>query len=351
MKYISFALLASLLLVAAAGPQALAQEPGFDPTKTLMDVPTSNQYHPSKRGKSRTHPAYREYGGAVVPLDNNPGGRDNDPDVHAPLIHPSYIRENLRIPEWIKEGNNLAQPAGFTVSLTGFGSQVGLKLKATGQISGCSEMEMLQYTTTINGIIMDIKVLGYHDPAVDPYFNPDACNLQPQRVETDIPLTRESLAGIQIIRLQSGFVMDTYRVVLGQDDLRLLPEKKKMFKPLVDAKVPDPLWRQFYPDNTVVLFSNAASGKGPSRKEIEALAASRGLKPMEEVFTSFTPPTTKRGIYYFVDGGDGVVSRLYGDRPVAIGRAVAYKKVRTQDGLVKRPGYVDVYARLPQGYE
>lgn len=188
--------------------------------------------------------------------------------------------------------------------------QFVLRLTAGDGVSGCARISNPAYEVTFQDIYMDVKVDEYvvdmrHQTGASHY----ACNQTYQLPTVQIPLSRDDLRNrkIQRIRFNNGPYIDYYDVYLDDHRVQLLPAEseipgKARYRPQKINNVRNPLLHWFYPEGTVILYvPDASSSDKDVRASLDAMAASKGLEPLEKWIPEFQPPVLKAGYYYYVD--------------------------------------------------
>lgn len=213
-------------------------------------------------------------------------------------------------------------------------------------MSGCPPLKNISQETTFEN---DAVVITLDTLAVDntdfPYYK---CNGKQLTPHADVILNRNDLADKQVkyMRLMSGPYRDTYDLTLTGEYVSIA--RSKDFKnsgimrqqSLYGLRDSMKLW--FYPAGTVMLYAPGTDIKNPQLAEkIYALASSRGLIPLEEIYPDFKPPLVKNDFYYYVDKtgntGEGTFGTVNIDHTV-YGLKADYPTYREIPVMAKLPG-------------
>lgn len=226
-----------------------------------------------------------------------------------------------------------------------------LRLEAKDGISGCAKLSPLSYEVSFSGIYMDVTISDYtvdmRNPGKTTLYG---CAFAPQTPAADIPLNISDIKdkGTKRIRFHADGLLEYYDIKYTDSHITLAlspdgPPGPKRYRPLAANGIKDPLTFWFYPQNTLVLYAPAARKDENMGAAIEAFARTKGLTPLQEIYSDFSPPLAPPAFYYYVDSTGFFNGLVIGES----GSAVGTLNINRKTG----PDVLYLFARRPGRYE
>lgn len=229
-------------------------------------------------------------------------------------------------------------------------SNFTLRLTGKQATSACATVGPIDYEMTQSASVLEITIHGY---SLQGQRRPKNCTPVTGVPTVNIPLNGAELKykGVTAIRFDTGLGFETFTLDIEKEYARLHPGKNDTDQTVMEmarvSGVIDPLYRWFYPTNTIVLYAPKASKDTDIQDEIARFAQSHNLKPLSDKLPDFTPPLAGNDYYYYVDKS-GKYAKV---APAQIGTITVKEKTYGLHDDVWKDKTLAVYARTPRMYE
>jgi len=227
--------------------------------------------------------------------------------------------------------------------------------------SGCVDISDYAFKTEYRDLYLDIEILGVTmDMRDQPQYAHFQCDLDAKTPTADIVMNRQDLVKNQTqqIRMHNGTDTNYYNVELYPNKVMVLPDASeaglvRRFKPHGKAGKKTSLVYWFYPLGTVMLWVPGEEGHKPEMAgKLREFAESKGLVPLETIFSGFESPLTDAKYQYYVDTAGTMTGN---DPELADGKPIGtIATTKLVYGLEKdeyEPAEITVYGKTPGMYE
>lgn len=190
--------------------------------------------------------------------------------------------------------------------------QFGIQMSVPDMVSGCYTLTPLEYEANfVDPYYLDIKVKKYRRIPPEGTEATQKCDRQNKMSTALMVLSKKDLEkrGTQEIRFTTEVASDTYKILLDDTQIALVPKSMVVFKGQgMSGPLKDRLIHTFSSNKMVVLQVPMASAGENLNDQILSLAYSRGLTPVQGSEVSWN--NNGRASYYFMDQGGLVASQI-----------------------------------------
>jgi len=240
-----------------------------------------------------------------------------------------------------------------------------LRIVSPGTVSGCLNMKKAEITYKIIGhtIALDLTEAEVDVDRSTVRTAQYQCDLSSQTSMTDVTLNLDEVRNRKIdkISLKSKTVgkfvdvkleiQDKYVKISSALD-NICFGRRFLHRRKTEEENSFTFW--FYPEQTLALSSNALdmTANKEALTKIKTLAREKGLTPLEEIFTDFTPSPYNHDKVYVVDEKNLYRNDLKKqDDRVLIGNVTSAEVFTGPEGPYNKTIEKHVYARIPGIYE
>jgi len=238
---------------------------------------------------------------------------DEEEDQGPKVLNPYDDKYKVDIKADASEGTSLVPNyvyyAGFIRKPESSADDLNLQIISPGMIMGCLHMESPSIEPVKIGPALHLKITdGFIAPDNETirYFHYD-CKQSSGTSQMHMTFSKKQLKedGIEklvVVTEQLGAFND---VALDMNDQRTILTSKvrdlsHLGLPLTGSEEIFTFWH--YPENTMVLLSSATDLRDKNTmRAVKNLARSKGLTPLDEIFTGFTPRYEQSNLLYVVD--------------------------------------------------
>lgn len=240
--------------------------------------------------------------------------------VNISIVHPAYMDEN----------------------------QFGIQMAVPDVVSGCYTLTPLEYEAKFaQPDSLNIRVKHYR--RIAPQGANARCDTRNKMATALMVLDKKDLRarGTKEINFSTEAARDTYRIVLGDNRLELIPQSMMVFKaPGLTGELKDRLVYTFASSKMVALQVPMAKPGEDLSEEINGFARSRALTP-----ANADAPTSWAGngaaTYYFYDDGGHVVAQIAEKGYAELGKITVSRPYDGPDGRTEAPVTLSVFVTRP----
>lgn len=240
--------------------------------------------------------------------------------VNVSIVHPSYMDEN----------------------------QFGILMAVPDVMSGCYTLTPLEYEAKFTQPdSLNIRVKHYRRLA--PEGANTKCDTRNKMATALMVLDKKDLLerGTKEINFSTEAARDTYRLVLSDNRLELIPQSMMAFKaPGLTGELKDRLVYTFTSNKMVALQVPMAKSGEDLSEELQNFARTRALKPADaDAPTSWAGNGT--ATYYFYDDAGHVVAQIGEKGYAELGKITVSRPYDGPDGRTEAPVTLSVFATRP----
>lgn len=242
--------------------------------------------------------------------------------VNVSLVHPSYMDED----------------------------QFGIEMSVPDMISGCYELTPLEYEAKfVDPYFLDIRVKKYRRIAPEGINAAQKCDQQNKMSTAMMVLDRKDLEkrGTQEIRFSADAGADTYKIVLSDTHVELIPASMMVFQGVnLAGPLKDRLIYSFASDSMIVLQIPMAQADEDLTPQILHFAKSYALAPVNPESPA-SWDGNGRAMYYFHDRDGQLSPRIGPDGYAQVGTIKANRPYDGPNGRTETAVDLTVYVTRP----
>lgn len=231
-----------------------------------------------------------------------------------------------------------------------------LRLSSQYAMTGCARTGKIPYT--INFIASRMKI-DAGEPVLRVQNNLNqSCKKTSFYPSADIILSPAMLKekGIETIEFGIANNITSYDIKVTENSVALAPSKDgpntgSRYRPMPMDSIVDPMKLWFYPAGTVVLKAGVTDDTPNLSEQVAAVAASRGLVPLESVMPEFNSPLADPDSFYYVDKSGRLSNQLGMEESVSVGTIDIPVTVYGAEENITTTHAVQVFAHSPGAYE
>ena len=242
--------------------------------------------------------------------------------VNIALVHPNYMEDH----------------------------QFGIQMSVPDVVSGCFNLSPLEYEANfVDPYYLDIKVKKYRMTTPKGRAELQKCDLQNKQVSGIMLLDKNDLMrrGTQEIRFSSDAGRDTYKIILTDKSVELVPDSASFFKPQgLTGALKDRIAYNFNDAGAITLHVPMAQDGEDITAQIESFAMSHALAPAE------SGPMLELGddggaVYHFKDSSGRFSSMINEDGYAEIGTISVMRPYDGPEGRTQVPVDLSVFVTRP----
>ncbi len=229
-------------------------------------------------------------------------------------------------------------------------NQFGIQMAVPDVVSGCYKITPLGYEAKfVEPFFLDIEVKKYRRVAPEGAPGRTTCDQKNQMSTALMVLDKEDLIkrGTQEIRFSSEIARDTYKIMIDDSQVTLIPKSMMMFKAQnMTGPLKDRLVYSFASDKMVALHVPMAEPGEDVGEQVTAFAKLRALKPASEdgnaVMTGNGTAT-----YYFYDEGGHIRDKIGENGYAELGKIQVNRPYDGPEGRTEIPVELSVFVTRP----
>ncbi len=228
--------------------------------------------------------------------------------------------------------------------------QFGIQMAVPDMISGCYTLTPLEYEAKFTEPhFLDIKVKKYRRVAPEGSTAMLKCDQQNKMSTALMVLSKKDLQdkGTQEIRFSTEVGSDSYKIIMTDNQLELVPRSMMIFKVTnPSGPLKDRIVYSFAGDKTIVLQVPMAQPGENLTSEVVKFAQFRALTPVDP-----NAPAAWSGngmaTYYFVDQNGHIISQIGENGYAEIGTISVNRPYDGPEGRATTPVNLSVFATRP----
>lgn len=228
--------------------------------------------------------------------------------------------------------------------------QFGLLMSVPDVVSGCYILTPLEYEAQFSEMgELRIKVKQYRRLAPEGVGAQGNCDPGNKMASALMVLDKKDLLkrGTKDIKFISGATTDTYRLILDETRMELLPQSMMMFRAQnMSGPLKDRILHSFASDKMVALQVPMAKPGEDLSEEVNRFAFARSLTPASDAM-----PVSWAGngyaSYYFYDNSGQTVARLGEKGYAELGRITVNRPYDGAEGRTEAPVELSVFVTRP----
>lgn len=229
-------------------------------------------------------------------------------------------------------------------------NQFGIQMAVPDMVSGCYTLTPLEYEAKFTPPhYLDIKVKQYRRISPEGSAAVRKCDSQNKMSTALMVLDKKDLQskGTQEIRFSTETGTDSYRLVIADDYLELIPRSMMIFRAQhLAGPLKDRILYSFANDKMVALQVPMANPGEDLSYEIGLFAQTRALTPVNP-----SAPATWTGsgmaTYYFYDDGGHIIDRIGEKGYAELGQIAVNRPYDGPEGRTKTPVPLSVFVTRP----
>ncbi len=229
-------------------------------------------------------------------------------------------------------------------------SQYGIQMAVPDLVSGCFTLSPLEYEANfVDPYFLDIKVKKYRRVAPEGPLAFKKCNSKNQMSTALMVLDKQDLLkrGTEEIRFSGDAGSDTYKILISEDHLELIPESMLVFKAQsLGGPLKDRIIHSFASGKMITLQVPMAQAGEDLSNEIIAFARTRALTPATP-----TQPAAwggnGRAMYYFYDDNGHILEKIGENGYAELGKITVNRPYDGPEGRSQIPVELSVFVTRP----
>ncbi len=225
-------------------------------------------------------------------------------------------------------------------------NQFGIQMAIPDMISGCYSLTPLEYEAKfVDPHFLDIKVKRYRRVAPEGSAATEKCSMQNKMSTALMVLDKKDLQsrGTQEIRFSTAAGADTYKIILDDAHIELIPESMIVFRAANPAgPLKDRILHSFASDKMIVLQVPMAQPGEDISEAVGNFARTRALKPASDIGGGKGEDT-----YYFLDESGRFAKEIGADGYAEIGTITVQRPSDGPEGRTTTPVELTVFVTRP----
>ena len=223
-----------------------------------------------------------------------------------------------------------------------------IRLTSPAAMTGCFKANAANVEMIDAGAVVFVK-LEEGDIEIDRKTTYDqfGCDMSSGAQYTDLTFNKNTLEqnGTNKIAISSKSIGKLFDIdVVTYDNKIILDSELKTGVRLPQHEKEKTITHWFYPVNTVLVFANSLNKNPEMKKQINAVAASRGLTPLDMMLDGFKSPDK---YLYFVDTKNVLGDTLNNKDTIVIGNITTSETYQGANGPYQKRAKQAVFVRRP----
>ncbi len=269
-----------------------------------------------------------------------------------------------QVASWIKTPKDNRQPlkismARMPVTADGEKNAFVIRLSTEYNTTGCAKFGKIPYTMEFQ--MKKLKIDAGEPAGIDAMRKSRDKKPCPNRSfypSAEIPLSPAILKenGTTLVEFGTPGNVNGYDIKVTDHSVELTPSKESpstgtRYAPRNIDYLKNPMKLWFYPEGTVILKAGSDSDSADIAGEIQKLAGSKGLVPLESELPGFTSPLEDEDSFYYVDKSGMVAKDPNIAESVSLGSINVPSTIYGAEGPQQSSHSVQVFAHAPGDYE
>lgn len=268
-----------------------------------------------------------------------------------------------QVASWIKTPKDNRQPLKISLArlpamADGEKNAFVIRLSTEYNTTGCPKFSKIPYTMEFQ--MKKLKIDAGEPAGIDEMRrgNKKPCPSRSFYPTAEIPLSPAILKqnGTTLVEFGTPGNINGYDINVTDNFVELTPSKESpstgnRYAPRDIDYLKNPMKLWFYPEGTVILKAGSDSDGVDMAAEIQKLAGSKGLIPLESELPGFTSPLEDEDSFYYVDKSGMIAKDPNIAESVSLGSINVPAKIYGAEGPQQTSRSVQVFAHAPGDYE
>ncbi len=228
-------------------------------------------------------------------------------------------------------------------------NQFGIQMLVPDMVSGCFKISPLEYESNFLGQTLDVKVKRYRRTPPDNAADGQNCSPQNKMASAIMVFDKDDFKTRDIteIRFATDAGRDSYKVVMTDETLTLIPQSMTAFKSKnLGGELKDRLVYYFSGANTIAIHVPMANPGEDINSEILSFATARMLTPVQDGAT-MSLSEDRKATYYFEDESGRFASMIGPEGYAEIGTITVMRPFDGPEGRTETPVELRVFVTKP----